>query len=64
MPRKSTITCKFAGCSNSPLKNRMFCAEHVATYGVTHVASHHKFPATKETNAQSKKASTIRRKKH
>jgi hypothetical protein len=41
--------CKFTGCSNPPVKDRLFCAEHSSQYGVGQVAAHRKHPATIQT---------------
>jgi len=40
--------CKFTGCSNPPVKDRLFCAEHASNYGVGQVAAHRKHPVTVE----------------
>jgi hypothetical protein len=34
MSSGSKSRCAFKGCRNSPIKNRMFCSEHISLHGV------------------------------
>lgn len=42
MSSKTKSKCRFAGCPNRAVKDRMFCAEHLSDYGVSPVAAHHR----------------------
>lgn len=70
MTSKKTYKCKFAGCKNAPLKDRLFCAEHSADYGVPHVAAYRGHPATISLeprfgkSVKTKRTTTISKGKH
>ena len=58
MSSETKSKCKVTGCSNPPVKDRLFCAEHASEYGVGQVAAHRK-----AATIRSKKRFAIKRKK-
>jgi hypothetical protein len=42
MSSKLKSRCAFKGCSNMPMKDRMFCAEHTSQYGVGQIVFYKK----------------------
>jgi hypothetical protein len=55
MSSEHKSTCKVNGCSNPPVKERMFCSEHLSGYGVSHVAAHKRQATTIRKNANARK---------
>jgi hypothetical protein len=53
MPTKSK--CRVSGCPNRPLKDRLFCSEHIDSYGVGHVAYMHRKHAAKRAKKKKKR---------
>ena len=62
MSSKTKSKCRFAGCPNRPLKDRMFCEEHLADYEVPDVAAHHRKKAD-GFGRKKKKKKMMRKKK-